>query len=150
MKEPNFGDIALTFRYLSSWIACRMAPSKRKTERMPSIAPRWPQQLGHKLPLDSGLPHLWHSGGNSRGSLWQHLAHRKSPTFPQATQRRGKKKSTTFSWSCAVNKDKAVTPKAQKEITRTPRSYARERGLGPVPLKIGSFRYTSPFLILRL
>jgi hypothetical protein len=41
-------------------------------------------------------------------------------------------------------------PKSPREVTRLFMSYKRERGLGPVPLKIGSFRYTSPFLILML
>jgi hypothetical protein len=118
---------------------------------MPSIPVKLPQQAGQKSPLEPGLPHFWQKGGKSRGNVLVQLAHKKLPDFPHPKQRRGKKKSTSTSWSCPDNKDKATTPKAVrvKSVVVTI-YYTRERGLGPVPLKIGSFKYTSPFLILML
>ena len=100
-------------------MAWRIVPSNRKTERTPSISVFCPQQAEHKLPLDSGLPHFLQIGGKIRGSFWRHPRHRKSPIFPHPTQWRGKKKSTIFSWSCPVSKDKATAPKAWKNDATT-------------------------------
>jgi hypothetical protein len=93
-------------------------PSKTNTERTASRLLFCLQHSAQYAPLDSGLPHRWHSGGSILLIFLEQFSQTKPPTLPHPMQTHGKKKSVTSCRSCFNQPVKTTTPSCSSPLFR--------------------------------